>query len=289
MTINKLALGTAQFGLNYGINNQRGQIDENEAFAILTMAQDAGVDTIDTASAYGNSEDVLGVFMTRAGHGFKFISKLSRNGFVGAELEKTLMRLKAKAIYGYLLHNFDIYKRNPAIFDELIALRAQNKIKKIGFSLYYPAELELILKNKLPIDIIQLPYSVFDQRFSEYLLGLKKERIEVYARSVFLQGLVFEQPDSLDTFFLDIKYKLIRLRKIAIEINIPLHRLCLQFVLMNNSFDKVVVGVDGKGHFSEIINSFNCIISDQVYCDLLSMAVTNEQIIVPSNWGKVKA
>ncbi len=289
MSIDRLALGTAQFGLDYGINNQRGQIDKDEAFAILNMAQGAGVNTIDTASAYGNSEDVLGAFTTRFPGGFKFISKSSGNSLVSTQLEETLSRLKIARIYGYLLHQFDAYKRNPVIFDQLVGLRDQGKVKKVGFSLYYPAEIEFILKEKLPVDIIQLPYSIFDQRFSKYLIQLKERNIEVHARSVFLQGLVFKQPDSLDSFFAPIKDRLISLRDIAKETKMPLHRLCVSFALANKNLDKVIVGVDNRNHFKEIIQDLDQSLSSELYNSLVDMAVDDEQIVVPSNWGKVRA
>ena len=58
----KLALGSAQFGLAYGISNSHGKVSMNEVFRILTLAKSLGINTIDTASAYGNSEDVLGSY-----------------------------------------------------------------------------------------------------------------------------------------------------------------------------------------------------------------------------------
>lgn len=288
MSENKLALGTAQFGLAYGINNERGQISEKEAFVILAMAKDAGIDTIDTAGAYGSSEEILGSFVAKHGVEFKFISKFSQADNAAAELRKTLARLKVKNIYGYLLHHFTAYKDNPSIFDELVVLKTQGKVKKIGFSLYYPSELEFILKHKLAADIIQFPYSVFDQRFSQYLPELRKKNVEVHVRSVFLQGLIFKEPDALDVFFAKIKDKLIVLRKVAQEATISMYALCLQFVLMNKYVDKIVVGVDGNDHFNGILNSLDHVISGQIYQRLLAMAVNDEQLVVPSNWVKVR-
>ena len=70
----------------------------------------------------------------------------------------SLRRLKVEKLYGYLLHHFEVYKNNPKVWDEFVALKESGKVKKIGFSLYSPAELELILNNKSPFDLIQVPF-----------------------------------------------------------------------------------------------------------------------------------
>ena len=110
----QLALGTAQFGLKYGINNKAGRVSLNQAFQILHFAARNGLNTLDTASAYGTSEEVIGEFIKRSGAGFKIVSKFSKTEDEEFDLpqkfERTLRRLGAKSIYGYLIHHFKDYK-----------------------------------------------------------------------------------------------------------------------------------------------------------------------------------
>ena len=108
----KLALGTVQFGMNYGVANSIGQVIETEAEAILKQASFLGIDMLDTAVSYGKSEEVLGRF---AQTGQNIVTKLPavpeserdvKNWLIG-QFEESLVRLRASKIYGLLLHRSD--------------------------------------------------------------------------------------------------------------------------------------------------------------------------------------
>ncbi len=288
MTINRLALGSAQFGLNYGINNHRGQIDESEVLAILTMALDAGVNTIDTASAYGNSEEVLGKFLSNNQGVFKVISKLPKceDKQVRQIVELSLSRLHIPSIYGYLLHNFESYKENSIVWEGLEQLKKEGKIEKIGMSFYFPSDLDEILRRYLDIDIVQVPFSIFDQRFMVYFKELKKRNIEIHVRSVFLQGLLFKNPFELPGYFSKIKEKIERLHVLAAEINIPLSVLCVSFAFLNDFIDKVIIGVDNLRNLKEIIST-NCSGKKikEISAQLFNLREDDEKIILPFNWN----
>jgi aryl-alcohol dehydrogenase-like predicted oxidoreductase len=235
MKPNKIALGTAQFGMEYGINNQRGKIPEKEVFDILFEASSSGIDTLDTAYAYGDSEAVIGNFIRKGRKNFKIVSKSPKCEIEEMEniFYSSIKQLGINAFYGYLIHSFDHYRKFPEIWNILEKLKSNKKINKIGFSLYYPSELDYILENKLNIDIIQVPYSIFDQRFGPYFQELKIKGVEIHVRSVFLQGLVFKNPDALDNYFKKIKEKLVKLNSLSIKQNIPIVALCLNFACLN--------------------------------------------------------
>ena len=138
MSNNKLVLGTAQFDLDYGINNPRGVIPKTEALAILLSACEKGIDTIDTAESYGLSEQIIGEFIRQYKKDLKFITKLSlsqTNKTIAEHLNRSLDNLGVVSLEGYLLHNFEDYRKNPEIWGELCILKKDGLTRKIGFSL----------------------------------------------------------------------------------------------------------------------------------------------------------
>jgi Predicted oxidoreductases (related to aryl-alcohol dehydrogenases) len=181
----KLCLGTAQFGLDYGINNSRGKIPENEVFEILDYALDNGIEFIDSAYNYGDSEKVIGKFIKGSSKGkkLKIISKLPPSNNVYEIVEETLNNLCVKKIYGYLVHNFKFFLENPKIWEKLLKLKNKGKTEKIGFSLYYPEEYYKL--EKFEVDVLQIPYNIFDQRFSNLLPEFKEKALK------FMRGLCF--------------------------------------------------------------------------------------------------
>jgi aryl-alcohol dehydrogenase-like predicted oxidoreductase len=282
---NKLVLGTAQFGMDYGINNKRGKIPRMEVFDVLNSALYFGIDTLDTASAYGESEDVIGDFIKETGKGFKIISK-SPNCDVHElknSLNSTLAKLGVKSLDGYMIHSFSHYIKNPEIWNILEGLKSTGDIEKIGFSLYYPEELDYIKKNKLKIDIIQVPYSIFDQRFSQSFREVKKDGVEIYVRSV------FKKPPELESSFVKIKDKLITLHQLSERTNIPVAALCLNFAFLTEYIDKIVVGIDSINNLNEIVRSLKYLEDvEKIFSELSNLKEDDENIILPTNW-KVSA
>ena len=287
MDKNKIALGTAQFGLDYGINNKKGQIPENNVFEILNESIRSGIDVLDTAYAYGNSELVIGNFIKKNGNVFKIISKLPECDLkdVINIFESSLERLGVDGLYGYMCHSFQHYTDNPEIWNILEKLKSESKIDKIGLSLYYPSELEYIIENNINVDIIQVPYNVFDRRFEQYFSVLKSMGVEIFVRSVFLQGLVFKEPSELDHYFEKIKGKIVKLHSMAAELDIPIASLCLNFAVLNKFVDQVVVGVDSIQNLKEIVSSSVCHTDvKNALKKLNSLQEDDENMILPTNW-----
>lgn len=289
MKESKLALGTAQFGLDYGISNARGKIPKKEAFEILRLASSRGVKTIDTAQGYGESESVIGEFIGLEKASFRIVSKLSKESLKEPRdfLEKSLARLNSKKLYGLLFHDFDSFRQDTACWDKMEGLKAEGKIEKTGFSLYYPHEAEYIIAKGIPADIVQVPYSVFDQRFAGLFPMLKKRGIEIHARSVFLQGLVFKSPESLGPCLLPVKEKLLELKRISGESRLSVAGLCINFAAKNPLIDRVVVGVGSLENFRENLSLLGSKKIEKFYPGLLDLKEDNEKIILPFNWGKV--
>ena len=290
--MNKLAMGTAQFGLDYGINNKQGKIPLKEIFKILDTCLLKGIDTLDTAPDYGDSEKKIGEYTRLKGSNFKIISKLPVN--VNSQnldtiLNKSLSNLQTDKIYGIIFHNFQSYTAHPQVLENLYRYQEKGVVKKIGFSFYYNKNLELLLSKNIKFDIVQVPYSIFDGRFATYFPDLKKRGVEIHVRSVFLQGLVFKKPAELEDKFKQIKPKLEKLNALSQKINEPVSSLCLNFVLANNNIDKTIIGIDSEANLREnlkVIQSKNKI--NQIYQDLKSLVEDDENIILPFNWNQKK-
>jgi len=257
----KLALGTAQFGLRYGIANATGQVSRHEAVTILRRAAEAGIDTIDTAMAYGNSESRLGSIGVR---GFRIVSKLPAlpegtddvSGWVAAALVASLRRLDVDCLYGLLLHRPDqlLALDGEAIFAALMNMKTRGLVRKIGVSIYDPAELDA-LASRFTFDLVQAPFSVLDRRLLEsgWLSRLAAAGTEVHVRSVFLQGLLLlpasRRPATIARWAPVLRpYDdwVTRSGATAAEV-------CLPYALAQPAVTRVVVGVDSAAQLEELL------------------------------------
>jgi len=277
----KLAIGTAQFGLNYGINNNRGEIPQKEVCEILAFAKNAGINTLDTALSYGNSEKKIG----NCPDGFNIISKFPDINNVEESLKETLKNLNRKDIYGYLFHSFKNFLENQEKIKKLYKLKEKLLIKKVGFSIYYPEELEFLLKNEIKFDIIQLPYNILDRRFEKFFELLKEKHIEIHVRSVFLQGIFFKK--DIPIKLLPLKSKIKKLEEISKTYNIPLNEILLLFVLKNKDIDKVIIGIDSINHLKINLNVFNKLdekLKVFEFVDFTYFEEKDEKLILPVNW-----
>ncbi len=283
--IKKIALGTVQFGLNYGINNTSGQIETAEARKILSYAESNGIATLDTAHAYGDSEKVLGSLLQK--NQFHIISKLPHCEIdaVEALFQETLERLQTNSLYGYLYHHFKTFQENRLTFEKMLSFKEKNFVRKIGFSLYHPYEVDLLIDNNIPFDLVQIPYSIFDQRFNTKLSLLKEKNVEIHVRSLFLQGLMFKKSEELSPFFESAAPHIKKLHSISIEHHISIASLCINFGLMNNSIDKIVIGVDSLENLQENVRITEEVKKvESLKNELSSLAVTDENILLPYNW-----
>ena len=241
--VEKLALGTVQFGLDYGISNDSGMVGSDMVRDILKEAKKWNIDTLDTARAYGNSEDILGEVGVDS---FKLVSKYLINDAdqdLSTQLKESLKKLNQENLYGYLSHSAEILLANPSHYELLRTYQTSGLISKIGVSLYHPSELERIIKTLGVPDLIQIPYNPLDVRFQPYFEELKSKGVEIHVRSAFLQGLFFMDPKQLSSFFDPVKGYLKKLMTLIPE---PNHRAAalLAFGANNPAIDKVVFGVN---------------------------------------------
>lgn len=275
--MSKLVLGTVQFGLQYGVNSA-GRPSEDVVRSILAEASKGGITTLDTSSAYGNSEEILGKCSTPE-EGFKIVSKYPKGETpVGEMFNGSLNRLKVKNLYGYLLHHFEVYKHNPKVWDEFRALKEAGKVQKIGFSLYTPEELQFILDNKSPFDLIQVPFNIFDKKFLPLMKEVHQKGVEVHVRSTFLQGLFFKDRNALPERLLPMKKYLLQLDEFSKKTGLSISEIALNYNLQNPYIDGVLIGVDNVVQLKANLASVKNVPID------IEIEVKEQELLNPVNW-----
>ena len=281
----KIALGTVQFRINYGVSNTSGQTSQNQIQQIIELAKTASITTIDTASAYGDAEARLGQCGLSS---FKVVSKVKPitsqsnvNDYVTYDLDKTLKDLQLPAIYGLLLHNAQDFNHYPELTAILKNKKAQGLVEKIGLSLYSPTQVsdEMLCFA----DLVQIPVNIFDQRFIKtgVLDRLKSKNIEVHTRSAFLQGLLLMSEGDWPAYFNPIKPQLEQFHQLAKKLNISPLSLALNYVINITQIDKVVVGINNLAQLEDILIN----IDNQNYdIDFGEISLQDERFINPANW-----
>jgi len=260
----KIAIGTANFGMQYGIANSRGKLSKNSVAEILGLAKSLGITCLDTANAYGESQKVLGEFGVRDWRVVSKISSVPQNcndidSFVCAQIDLILSSLSLSDFETVLVHNSkDLTGEfGDEVYEALNAAKARGQVEKIGVSIYDPSDLESIT-SRFKLDVVQAPINVFDNRLQDsgWLDRLATMDVEVHARSVFLQGVLLSAVAQSNDFFKPWKTAFEEWNRFAESSGTSALMNCIKHV---NSFDKVtfaVVGVDSAKDLSEVFDAF---------------------------------
>ena len=293
--LSKLVLGTVQFGVPYGLLNSGSPVIESEVRSILNRAYDSGVRALDTASTYGDSESVLGRLGV-AGR-FNIATKLSpfstlsstANDIENVEKDffRSLERLKVDAVNTLFVHHardlIDVDRRG--LSDLLLRLKKEGFVEKVGVSVYTSAEITELLKLSDLIDLIQLPASIIDQRLINGgdCSRLRNAGIEVQVRSIFLQGVLLMEFDSIPDNLSVLKNYVRKFEAKCSSLGISRLQACIGWALNNPLFDSVVLGVDSDEHFREMLESISSIDYDPS-CIFEGLPEVPAEILNPTNW-----
>lgn len=273
---NKLILGTVQFGCQYGINSA-GKPSVEQVVSILHLAQEGGIQLLDTSSAYGNAETVLGSI--EIAKKFKIVSKYPKcEKSVFEMFQHSCEQIGTNHLYGYILHHFELFQKNPMLWADFEKLRESGKTDHIGFSLYEPEELELILNIGVNFDLLQIPYNLFDRQFEPYFELLKRMGVEIHVRSTFLQGLFFMDRETLPEKLYPLKPYLMLLDRYAKENNLSIAEIALNYNIQNPDIDGVLIGVDNVAQLKQNFES----LSNQLI--KLDIKVKEQDLLKPVNW-----
>lgn len=289
--VSRLALGTVQFGLPYGIANQAGQITRATAKTMLQFAAAKGIDTLDTAIAYGESESCLG----EAGNqGFKLVTKLPAvpdghsdiNGWVREQIIASLSRLGVHAVHGLLLHRPDQLLRagGKVLFQALQDLKEAGLVQKIGVSIYAPSELDVLIP-RYRFDLVQAPFNLVDRRLhtSGWLQRLKDDGVEIHTRSAFLQGLLLMPRLAIPSKFDLWKDLWDKWHNWLACHSVSAVQACLTYPLSFPEVDRVVVGADSVSQLEQIIGAAHGVAPD----DLPDLRCDDENLINPAHWPQL--
>ena len=284
--MSKIVLGTVQFGINYGINNTSGQVMPEEVVKILQIASENGIQTLDTSSAYGTSEQVLGYALKQTSLQFNIVSKYPK-GNIGVKetFLQSIQNLGVKSLYGYLVHHFDFFQVKPEIFEDMCRLKEEKKIQKIGFSLYNPQQLQYLLDHKVQFDLIQFPYNIFDRQFEPYLPQLVESGVEIHTRSAFLQGLFFKDTYTLSDKLKPLKKYLDMLHHYCQQHHITIEELALGYVMANTNVKGALIGVDNHIQLESNLKVASKELSKDNMDFIKSIDIQEKELLNPVNWN----
>ena len=290
-TLPQLSLGTAQWGMDYGWANKRGRPDFSELEKMLEMALANGVRHLDTAQCYGNAEGILGKLGV-AKAGFKINSKLNQIGCAAtaasilAQLDSSLRALKVEQIESLMVHNVqDLLEPNgDVIWGAFRSLLAEERVGKIGVSVYHPEELEDLLHLE-DLGIVQVPLNIYDQRFlnTDWLGKLKEQGVVIQARSIFLQGILTLSPDSLPIHLQSIREHQQRLTNSLGEHGLSLAEGALRFGCSQPEVGQVIVGCENATQLSQILNAVKNA-AGSPHIDWAQFGMQDLAVIDPSRW-----
>ena len=295
--VTKLCIGTAQFGSHYGIANQTGIVKMHDIKKIKKFALSNGIRTIDTARSYGLNAEGEKRLANVGIEEFTTLAKLpvskpdkDRVSWVIKNIKESLKNLNLKTFNTVFVHNVNFLfdAKGNKIYEGLIKAKKIGLIKNIGVSTYTIEEIKIIIKKFKKINVIMLPFNLFDQRplDTKILEKLAKLNIEIYARSTFLQGLILIDHKKIPKKFNKWQKKFKTLDSLSKKLKMKKYEICLRYVLSNPYLDKVVVGSDNFTQLKKLI-----IIAKKgcIKINIREFKSNNEiNLINPSRWPSLK-
>jgi len=291
--ISKLALGTVQFGLEYGISNVNGKPSQKEVNEIIDFVKNKGLNCLDTAQSYGNSESVIGVSIEN-NNNFHIISKMNSDNFdlnLIDSINSSFKKLKKNSIFALLLHDSKLLYHWDSGQDEKVNfLKKQNMITYFGVSIYTNDDFELALKNE-SINLIQIPYNIFDQRalLFDWFKKAKKYNKLIFIRSIFLQGLLLMDSNEGEKKVFGAQKYIKELDFFCKEYNLSRSELALSFVYSTCDESIMLFGSETLKQVKENINNFENMnqLDKKIQNELIENFMhINESIFNPTKWEK---
>jgi aryl-alcohol dehydrogenase-like predicted oxidoreductase len=266
---NRLVIGTAQFGTDYGIANITGLPVCNTVESIVIEAWEFGICEFDTAQAYGLSEQILGKVFKKLGiaNDARVITKLAPDvdhadgAALNKALEISLNRLDIDSLYCLMLHREDMLDQwENGLGENLMNFVDSGKVRYIGVSVY-SLEKAVQALNTDGISIVQLPSNVIDRRFEK--AGIfqiaDNEGKTIYIRSIFLQGLLFMSPDGLPEHMSFVAPVLNRLVLFAKDVGLSINELCVGYIKNAFPHARVIFGAETQIQVRENLKCWNVI------------------------------
>jgi len=286
--ISKLCFGTANIANKYGILKKKRNFPPRKIKDILEELKKNKIKNIDSAISYKNVEKKIGHFNL---DNFNFYTKLPKLPKKCSDIKKwslmninhSLSNLNRKRLSGVFIHHSEdlIGKNKIKLYEALLFLKKKKIINKIGVSIYDFNILDKIL-NEFKIDMVQVPFNILDRRLAtkNYLNKIKKKKIQIHVRSIFLQGVLLLNKKSIPKNLFKWK-NLFKSWHMWIEKN-KLSKLqaCLNFILRFKQIDVIIFGASSKIQIKQIINTVNK--STKLYPK--NIFSNNLRLIDPRQW-----
>lgn len=287
--LKRIAVGSAQFGSDYGVSNKHGVTHRADIEKILLCAREHSISLIDTAISYGNAPQILGSIGIE---GFNVVTKLPKvpvcevhiASWLTDHVRRTKDELQVSHLYGVLLHHPEdaLGAHGQEIIETLRALQSNNEIQKFGVSVYNPLQ---VLQMPEDIGLAQIPFNVFDQRLldNDLIKQIKSRGIEIHLRSVFLQGLLLMPSGEVPSYFQKWRHLIVGWQNFLDKCQQPAVSVCLNFALSIIDADKIVIGVNSVNHLREIVLN----VKEKREVDLTQLKdlhCLDENFINPSKW-----
>lgn len=285
----RIILGSAQFGMDYGINNPKGKISYDESLRILEFAFENGIRELDTASVYGDSENLIGVFINQNPlKVFKINTKISsKHEPLESQLEKSMENLCVSKIHKLIFHSLDIYNHFKPCLAKFYLENKGKYFDQIGVSVYENSEIEFLLKEK-HIDVIQAPFNLFDNynQRGEIYNKVKSKSIALDIRSIFLQGLLFMNEEELPKMLRPFYSNLLKLKNIKKRSGIDIQKLAYGYVNSFEFFDQILIGVDCLDHLKKNLNDISFKLPKNLKNEIEQIEVDDIKLLNIKNWKK---
>lgn len=291
LKLNKIVLGTVQFGIDYGVNNSKGKPSFETVKSILDFAFQKGIRVLDTAEVYGNAHDVISRYHLNSDNRFKVISKFHSSAYKNSKnllirVEDHVKHFDVTSLYGYLFHDFQEFTRVDKA--ELKELSNSGLTDQLGVSIYTNEQLEFLLDSEDYINLIQLPFNLLDNHYqrSSIMKRASERGIALHTRSTFLQGLFFKPIYELTEYFDDLVPALLTIRRICEENQLSIQDLALNYSVNKDYINNVLIGVDSKEQLELNIDSLERDITPALYKEIDNLNVTCKEKLNPANWKK---
>lgn len=283
----KLALGTVQFGLNYGINNIHGRPAQEQINEILALAKESHVTELDTSINYGEALKSLGEYEDISQ--FRICSKFSSKDDLGLsmteQVTKTIEQLKVAKLNIYYFHHYPDVS-NLDYLREMVGLKENGRVDNIGVSIYSLDEMRTVV-DMGDVDCIQLPFNLLDRSDEKLeLLQKAKDRGKtLIARSIFLQGLFFKDVQTLSEKLTPLKEPLESLHRICDRHEINMMELALGYTINQPLLDQCLIGVETKEQLERNLLAAKKPLTGDIISDIESIHVESQELLSPANWN----
>jgi aryl-alcohol dehydrogenase-like predicted oxidoreductase len=295
---NKLVLGTANFGMRYGVSNNM-KLSADTSTGLLEFAESKGLWGVDTASAYGDAESVVGRFFAHGKRRLHIITKLPNKEYptpsdVDNEIRLSLQRMQVPRVDVLLIHSYETFKKHrSSLLHALDASVEDGLVGRFGLSVYRPEEAEDFLRAAASDNIaIEFPLNLFDRRFLRHKVmeKLNGDGHLSIARSVFLQGLFFLDETRLKATFPKESKKFDALGSLRGPLGPSVELAAFLFVVTNPCVDKVIIGVDTVDQLMrnlELLSRPSVDRYDSIRDSLDTLRVDDESIVLPFLWPEL--